>query len=84
MFQGFTLKDGWLQVLNSSNEVILWSEHKLINGAVSNGADGLESSYWDFIDIDLPVGEQLRIQQSSGTTVTITLTIECIEGNDQI
>ena len=63
-------------MLNSSNDVILWSKHKLINGAVSDSADGLVSSYGDFINVDLPAGEHLRIQQSSGTTVTIMLTIE--------
>ena len=67
------LQDGVvrLQVLNSSDDIILWSKYQLINGAVS--------SYGDFINVDVPAGEQLRFQQSSGTTVTVTLAIECTE-----
>ena len=62
---------GWLRVLNSSDIEILRSKFQFINNTASN--------FGDFIDVDLPAGEQLSINQQRGSVVTVTLAIECIE-----
>ena len=72
MSQDIPQDSGWLQVIDSKHDVILWSKHQLVNGTVS-------TSYGNFINDDLPAGKQLRIQPLSGTSVTITLNSECIE-----
>ena len=62
---------GLLRILNSSDVEILRSKFQFINNAASN--------YGDFIDVDLPAGEQLSIHQQRGSVVTVALAIECIE-----
>ena len=66
---------GWLRVVytvNRDNYKLLFVKYQLVN-------DNEASSYGSFIDVDLLAGGQLAVHQQHSTSLTIMLTIECIE-----